>query len=71
MNTLSQYLVEPRHVDLVATKHVMKYLKGMIDYGLYIEIMTSYCMVIHIQIGNEMSQIEITLREDVLVWGQP
>jgi hypothetical protein len=34
MNTLSQFLVEPRHVHLVATKHVMRYLKGTIDYGL-------------------------------------
>jgi hypothetical protein len=35
VNTLSQYLVEPRCVQLVATKHVMRYLKGMLDYGLY------------------------------------
>jgi hypothetical protein len=28
VNTLSQYLVEPRCVHLVATKHVMRYLKG-------------------------------------------
>jgi hypothetical protein len=34
MNTLSQFLVEPRHVHLVAAKHVMRYLKGTIDYGL-------------------------------------
>jgi hypothetical protein len=34
MNTLSQFLVKPRRVHLVATKHVMRYLKGMIDYGL-------------------------------------
>ena len=34
MSTLSQYLVEPRHVHLVATKHVKGYLKGTIDYGL-------------------------------------
>jgi hypothetical protein len=34
VNILSQYMVEPRHVHLVATKHVMKYLKGTIDYGL-------------------------------------
>jgi hypothetical protein len=27
-------LVEPRHVHLVAAKHVMRYLKGTIDYGL-------------------------------------
>jgi hypothetical protein len=29
MNTLSQYLVEPRHVHLVAAKHVMRYLKSV------------------------------------------
>jgi hypothetical protein len=33
-NTLSQYLVDPRHVHLVAAKHVMRYLKGTLDYGL-------------------------------------
>jgi hypothetical protein len=35
VNTLSQYLVEPRRVDLVAAKYVMRYLKGTMDYGLY------------------------------------
>ena len=35
VNTLSQYLVKLRHVHLVATKHVMRYLKGTIDFGLY------------------------------------
>ena len=35
VNTLSQYLVELRRVHLVATKHVMRYLKGTLDYGLY------------------------------------
>jgi hypothetical protein len=34
VNTLSQFLVEPKHVHLVAAKHVMRYLKGIIDYGL-------------------------------------
>jgi hypothetical protein len=34
MNTLSQFLVEPRCVHLVAAKHVMRYLKGTMDYGL-------------------------------------
>jgi hypothetical protein len=33
VNTLSQYLVEPRRVHLVAAKHVMRYLKGTLDYG--------------------------------------
>jgi len=34
MNTLSQYMVEPRHVHLVATKHVLSYLHGTVEYGL-------------------------------------
>jgi hypothetical protein len=34
VNTLSQFLVEPRHVHLVDAKHVMRYLKGTLDYGL-------------------------------------
>ena len=34
VNTLSQYLVDPIHVHRVAAKHVMRYLKGTIDYCL-------------------------------------
>ena len=35
VNTLSQFLDQPRRVHLVAAKHVMRYLKGTIDFGLY------------------------------------
>ena len=35
VNTLSQCLVKPRWVHLITAKHVMRYLKGMIDLGLY------------------------------------
>ena len=34
VNTLSQYMVEPRHVHLIVATHVLRYLKGTIDYGL-------------------------------------
>ena len=34
MNTLSHYLVEAIHVHLVVVKHVMRYLKGTVEYGL-------------------------------------
>ena len=34
LNTLSQFLTNPRHVHLVATKHVLRYLKGTVDYGI-------------------------------------
>ena len=35
VNTLSQYLVQLRRVHLIAAKHVMRYLKGIIDFDLY------------------------------------
>ena len=35
VNTLSQYIVKPRFVHLIAEKDVIKYLKGTIDLGLY------------------------------------
>ena len=35
MNTISQYLVKPRRVHLIVVNHVMRYLKGTIDFGLY------------------------------------
>jgi hypothetical protein len=34
VNTLSQFMVEPRRVHWVAAKHVLRYLCGTIDYGL-------------------------------------
>ncbi len=34
VNTLSQYLTDPRSVHLIAAKHILRYLKGKIDYGL-------------------------------------
>ena len=33
VNTLSQYLVEPRCVHLIMEKHLMRHMKGTIDYG--------------------------------------
>jgi hypothetical protein len=38
VNTLSQYMVEPRHVHLIAAKHVMRYLKGTIEYGIKYDV---------------------------------
>jgi hypothetical protein len=47
MNTLRQYLVDPRNVHLVDAKHVMGYLKGTLEYVYVIlEIMTSNWLVI-------------------------
>jgi hypothetical protein len=34
VNTLSQYMVEPRHVHLIVAKHVLRYPRGTIEFGL-------------------------------------
>ena len=34
VNTLSQFLIDPRHVHLIAAKHILRNLKGIVDYGL-------------------------------------
>ena len=34
VNTFSQFLIDPRHVHLIATKHILRYLRGRIDYVL-------------------------------------
>ena len=38
VNTLSQFLTDPRKVHLLAVKHVLRYLKGTVDYGLKYEL---------------------------------
>jgi hypothetical protein len=35
VNTLIQYLVETKRVHLAVAKHVMRYLKGTLEFGLY------------------------------------
>ena len=38
VNTLSQFLTYPRHVHLVVAKHVLRYLKGIVEYGLKYDV---------------------------------
>ena len=37
VKTLSQFLIDPRHVHLIAAKHILRYLKGTVDYGIKYE----------------------------------
>ena len=37
LNTLSQFLMDARHVHLMVSKHAVRYLKGTIEYGLKYE----------------------------------
>ena len=34
VDTLSQFLTDPRHIHLITAKHILSYLKGTVDYGL-------------------------------------
>ena len=38
VNTLSQFLTDPRHVHLIAAKHILRYLRGIVDYGLKYDV---------------------------------
>ena len=38
VNTLSQFLTDPRHVHLISTKHIQRYLRGTVAYGLNYEV---------------------------------
>ena len=38
VNTLSQFLTDPINVHLIVAKHVLRYLRGTVDYGLKYEL---------------------------------
>ena len=38
MNSLSQFLTDLRHVHLITVKHILRYLKGTVDYGIKYEV---------------------------------
>ena len=37
MNTLIQFFTDPIHVHLIVAKLILRYLKGIVDYGLKYE----------------------------------
>ena len=64
-------MIDPRHVHLTATKHILRYLKGMIDYGLKYKAdqrinLGGYV----IQIRQEVPSIGRALQGVGLVWDQ-
>ena len=34
VNTLTQFLTDPRHIHFIGAKDILSYLKGTIDYGI-------------------------------------
>jgi hypothetical protein len=71
VNILSQFLVEPRRVHLAAAKHVMRYLKCTMDYGLSYDEDYDFTLSILMQIGQEALLTEKALPDVVSVWDQP
>ena len=37
VNTMSQFLTDPRHGHLIIAKHILRHLRGIVDYGLKYE----------------------------------
>jgi hypothetical protein len=72
VNTSSQYLVEPRRVHLVAAKHVMRYLKGTLDFGLCYNGDQDFKLIGYTDLdwAGSVSNRKSTSR-CVLVWCQP
>ena len=42
VNTLSQFMCEPKEIHLVAVKHIMRYLQGTLNFGLKYEKVDLY-----------------------------
>ena len=56
-----------RHVHLIAAKHIMRYLKGTIDYGLKYDVNQK---IMWIRIGQAVPSIGRALQGDTSVWDQ-
>jgi len=73
VNTLSQFMVEPRHIHLVAAKHVMRYLKGTLDYGLRYASDCDFKLYGYIDSdwGGSVVDRKKAPQDVALVWGRP
>ena len=67
VNTLSQFLIDLRHVHLMVTTHAVSYLKGTVDYGINYEANQK---IMWIRIGQEEPLIGRALRGVTSVWDQ-
>ena len=65
-------MVNPKHIQLIGEKHVMRYLRGALDYGLRYacQMVRLYYMGSQNQIGKEAIKIERELQDVVLFWDQ-
>ena len=69
VNTLSQYLVQTIRVHLIAAKHVIRHLKGTIDFGLYYDGSHEYRLYGYTDADWARSILDKkALQVDVIVW---
>ena len=67
VNTLSQFLTDPRHVHLIAAKHILRYLKGTVDYGSSTRKIRRLWVML-IQIGESVPSIGRALQDAASIW---
>ena len=71
VNTLSQFLTEPRNVHLIAAKHILRYLRGTVDYGLKYDVNQNINLEgMLIYIRQAVPSIGRELQGVALVWDQ-
>ena len=70
VNTLSQFLTDPRHVHLIAAKHILRYLKGTVDYGLKYEVNQKINLEGYVDSDWAIPSIGRTRQSVASVWDQ-
>ena len=70
VNTLIQPLTDPRHVHLMVAKHVVRYLKGTVYYGLKYEANQNINLEGYVDLDLVVPLVERELWGDASVWDQ-
>ena len=71
VNSLIQFMVELSRVHWTTTKHILRYLVGIVDYGLeYRRSSRVAWLVSHIQIGKVVLHTRRALSVVVSVWAR-
>ena len=70
VNTLNQFLRDPRHVHLIAANHILKYLKGIVDYGLKYDMNQKINLEGYVDSKWTVPSIGRTLQSVASVWDQ-
>ena len=70
VNTLSQFLTNPRHVHLIVAKHILRYLKVIVDYGLKYEVNQKTNLYGYVDSDWAVPLIERALWGATSVWDQ-